>query len=272
MVPVFVQRHAYLCELGSDAERCLTRDFVDGPAEPGLAAATIGDRKAVKRMSRATSLATAAARRVLAGGPAVAPDLALFVAAGTGISSAAPMLEALVDSDGDDIVSAMFAGHGGNVLDYLTYSVNMVGGTIAEHTGIHARNATYVGASAGFLALRAALRLLGAGRARQAVVVSGESLQERGLSARAPAPLPREIGCALWLSTTRPAGDAWTIRLGAQPASRPARFTHFEAANALLNLCWAVELAGSDRAPHCLHETDVWQRTVSYALAPAELS
>lgn len=263
---IYVRRYAYVCELGNDTDRCLVR-MSSASERADVASAEIADRRAARRMSRATLVVTAAARRALAGGDGPVAELPLYVGVGTGLSSAAPMLDALARADAtpENPVSAMFSGHGGNVLDYLKYSVSMVAGTIAEATGIRARNATYVGASAGFLALRAAVRFLRSGRGTQALVVSGESMLERGARPRPEQPLPREFGGALWLSTIRPGVDARAIDFAERPATQPVRFTHLEGAGALLNLTWALE-SGAWRDGCHFREVDTWRRDLAYGV------
>lgn len=290
MVRVYLERYAYLCEVGSDADRCFERGLVAAAgAAPGAgagaasaASAAFVDRKAAKRMSRTTLAATAAALRVTAGAPGQLAGLPLLVGVATGVSASAPMLEALLAAEVEpaQIVPALFSGHGGNVLEYLKYSVNMVAGTIAEYTGLRAGNATYNGASAGYLALRAAARLLRSGRAAAAVVVSAESLLERGLTPPAATPAPRELAGALWLTAERPAAGGWALELedgprghaprgsaprAPAPRAQAPRVDHLEAAGSMLNLCWAME-TGAARGGCGFRERDFWQRELCYGV------
>lgn len=234
----------------------------------------VRDRRATKRLSRTTLATSVAAQRAVAGlSSDEVAGLPTFIGTSTGITLVAPFLEELAREERprERLVDAIFSGGGGNALEYLKYSVNLTAGTLAEHTGVRGSNATFNGVSAGYLALLAAVRLLLAQRARTVLVAGGESLLERppreADGTVRPLQLPRELGCALLLST-RSADQCPRLHLEAvaEAAASEQAVTHFEALNCLGNLCWALENTPQGGASWFL-ENDRRGRRLTYGIS-----
>lgn len=137
----------------------------------------------------------------------------------------------------------VFSMEGPSVHDSYRYSSTMLAGTVALLTGVKGENRTVSGTRSALLALRQAERYLRSGRAPRCLVVFAESLLEYTAAAELPEKPNRilEFGCAMLLSQ-RSDGPKVRLSVGAQSAGlSPARFPHFEAANAAATMCWSLE-------------------------------
>lgn len=273
---MYVERYAYYCDYGADADRCLGGER--GPAGKGweLAFTRFGNKRVASVAARSAILATSAVLRCTqdAGAQAAVSaeavaNLPIFVASGTGLGFSAHFARALVDAESGDrsLEQVLFSSDGPHVIEGLRYSATMLAGLIAQFTGVRGENRSVTGCSAGLLALRQAERYLQAGRSTHALVVCGESLiewmPERAIALGGPG--PREIGCAFLVTSTPRTGAA---RLQLDPVSSlepsPPPFAHFEAANAVANLCWALEQESGQ--VHLFAETDFNGKRWNYGL------
>jgi hypothetical protein len=255
---VFIRQHAYYCDFGTDAEACLSQRPATARAGLERACDELGRSRRLHLNPRSTLLAAAAVRRCLeglgGGGHVAIEKLPVFFACGTGLGAPALYVLAAVNAgvDADDLESALFSPAGPHMADTVRYTEPMLGGLIAQLSGLKGENRSLVGTSAGAIALRQAARMLASGRTQEAMVVCGESLAEWP-DERRTAPSrsgPSEIGCAFYLSTRPSPGCTRLVgpESGGCRASAVPPFAYFEAANAPANLCWALEQSASPTA------------------------
>ena len=275
---MYLRRHAYYCDYGVDADRCLA-----GVGDPNrgweLARARFGNKRVAGLSARSTVLATAAVLRCTEDYEAGAGDgrrlaeLPLFVASGTGLAFAAHFARALANAGSThrSLEAAMFSGSGPHVVECMRYSVPIVTGMISQLTGVTGENRSLSGNNAGLIALRQARRFLHSGRASEVLVVCAESLIEWSpeQATAAEEPRPREIGCAFiaTLAADRAIAQLHLDEVGL-PAARRRPFAHFEAANACANVCWALEQEGASL--QLFEEQDLNHRCSRYGVERME--
>jgi hypothetical protein len=249
---MYVKKYAYFCDLGTDRTSALSN--TGESQEDGWLEALVefGHGRLANRSARSAVLATAAAKRCVAAHDPLSPgdlrERALFVACGTGVGMSAHFCEALVGApESESLEARTFGPAGPNVLELIRYSSTMLAGTIAQRTGIKGENRTMTGRDASLVALLQAQRFLSIGRARQAVIVCGESLCEwrPRMSHSVGYGRPREVGCALLVAAGPDPGAPSVCVEASEEVETPAPYVHLEAANALLNLCWALEQPGN---------------------------